>query len=269
MAERPRVAVVTGASSGIGAATALELGRRGFAIALGARRADRIGQVAKQVEEVGSRAFAHPLDVTDGASADAFCQAVEAALGPVDVLVNNAGQNLSALIAEATDDQLRADVETNLLGAMYLTRRVLPGMLERRLGDVVFVGSDSATRPRTWQGAYSAAKAGLEVFARVLEMETEGTGVRSILVRVGPTGSEFGTRMPADRMSEILASWKHWGVLRQLHWMPAESVARAIANVVEVPVDESYPTVIEVQPGGRSRKHGDEVIDGAEDETGA
>lgn len=248
-----RISVVTGASSGIGAATARELGRRGHRVALGARRVERIDAVAKEIEESGGRAFAHPLDVTDPASADAFCVAVERALGPIDVLVNNAGQNLSARVVEASDEQLRLDLEVNLLGAMYMTRRVLAGMVERRSGDVLFVGSDSAVRPRTYQGAYSAAKAGLEVFARVVEMETEGSGVRSMLVRVGPTGSEFGTRMPAERLPEILASWKYWGVLRHLHWMPAESVARTIADVLDVPVEESYPTVVEVMPGGRAK----------------
>jgi NADP-dependent 3-hydroxy acid dehydrogenase YdfG len=254
MSGHARIAVVTGASSGIGAATAVELARRGYVLALGARRSERIGAVAKQIHESGGRAFAHPLDVTEPASADAFCAAVEKSLGPIDVLINNAGQNLSARVAESTDEQLRLDLEVNLLGAMYMTRRVLGGMLERRAGDVVFVGSDSAIRPRTYQGAYSAAKAGLEVFARVVEMETEGSGVRSMLVRVGPTGSEFGTRMPADQLPAILASWKYWGVLRHLHWMPADSVARAIANVLDVPVEESYPTVIEVIPGGRSKQ---------------
>ena len=254
MTGRARIALVTGASSGIGAATAIELGRRGWAVAVGARRPERIEQVAKQVEAVGGRAFAHPLDVTLPHSADEFCAAVERALGPPDLLVNNAGQNLSALVADASDAQLRADVEINLLGAMFMTRRVLPGMLARRVGDVVFLGSDSATRPRTYQGAYAAAKAGLEAFARVLEMETEGTGVRSMLVRVGPTGTEFGTRMPQERLGEILASWKYWGVLRHLHWMSADAVARAIVSAVEVPVEEAYPPVIEVQPGGRRRE---------------
>ncbi len=256
MEQPARVVVVTGASSGIGAATAIELARRGYRLALGARRAERIGAVAKQILGSGGEAFAHSLDVTDPASADAFCAAVERTLGPIEVLINNAGQNLSARVAEASDEQLRLDLEINLLGPMYMTRRVLGGMLARRAGDVVFVGSDSATRPRTYQGAYSAAKAGLEAFARVVEMETEGSGVRSMLVRVGPTGSEFGTRMPADQLPAILASWKYWGVLRHLHWMPAESVARAIANTLDVPVEESYPTVIEVMPGGRSRQSG-------------
>ncbi len=251
----PRTAIVTGASSGIGAATAVELGRSGWNVALGARRAERIEAVAKQVEAEGGRAFAHALDVTRPDSIEAFVSAVEAALGAVDLLVNNAGQNMSARIDEASDDALRLDIEVNLLGAMYVTRRVVPGMIARRVGDVIFIGSDAAQRPRTYQGAYNAAKAGLEAFARVLAMETEGTGVRSILVRVGPTWSEFNSQMPHDRLPEILASWKHWGILRSLHAMPSESAARAILRAVAAPVEESYTTVVEVQPGGRSKEY--------------
>ena len=253
--QAPRTAIVTGASSGIGAATALELARAGWHVALGARRGPRIEEVAKQVEAQGGRAFAHVLDVTRPDSVEAFCSAAESALGPIGLLVNNAGQNMSARITEATPEQLRLDVEVNLLGAMFMTRRIAPGMVERRVGDVIFVGSDGALRPRTYQGAYNAAKAGIEAFARVLEMETEGTGVRSILVRVGPTWSEFNSQMPHDRLPEILQSWKYWGVLRHLNAMPSESVARAIVRAVAAPVEESYTTVIEVQPGGRSKEH--------------
>jgi hypothetical protein len=86
-------------------------------------------------------------------------------------------------------------------------------------------------------------------------METEGTGVRSILVRVGPTWSEFNSQMPKDRLPEILSSWKYWGILRRIHAMPSESVARAIVRAVAAPVEESYTTVIEVQPGGRSKEY--------------
>ncbi|HXZ84181.1 MAG TPA: SDR family NAD(P)-dependent oxidoreductase, partial [Myxococcota bacterium] len=86
----PRTAIITGASSGIGAATALELGRLGYRLALGARRVPRVEEVAKQVEAAGGRAFAHALDVTRLDSVDAFCSAAEAALGPIDVLINNA-----------------------------------------------------------------------------------------------------------------------------------------------------------------------------------
>ena len=128
------------------------------------------------------------------------------------------------------------------------------GHLERRVGDVVFVGSDSAENPRTYQGAYGAAKAGLETFAKVVELETEGIGIRSILVRVGPTGTEFGNQMPTHRIKEILESWQYLGVYRRHHWMPAESVAKAIARTVAVPLDESYTTILDVMPGGRAKE---------------
>ena len=248
-----RSVIVTGSSSGIGAATAEAFGRKGYRVVLGARREDRLANVVGSIEKAGGEAFAHRLDVSDTESIDAFVEAATRKFGPPDVLINNAGLNRSALAAEATDEDLREDVEVNLLGPMFLTRRVLPAMIESRSGDVVFVGSDSAVRPRTYQGAYSAAKAGLEIFSRVVEMETEGTGVRSMLIRVGPTGSEFGSQMPQDKLPEILESWKYWGALRHLHWMPAEAVAAAIVRAVEVPVDELYQTVVEVQPGGRSR----------------
>ncbi len=254
---RVRTAIITGASSGIGAATALELGRRGYHLALGARRVARVEDVAKRVDAAGGRALAHSLDVTDLRSVDAFCAAAESALGHIDVLLNNAGENRAGRIHEAPPEHLRSDVEINLLGAIWMTRRVLPGMLARRGGDVVFIGSDSAKHPRPYQSAYAAAKLGLEAFARVLEMETEGTGVRSILIRVGPTGSEFGNQMPKDQLVKILEAWKYWGVFRHMHWMPGESVARAIARVIETPIEESYPTLLEIQPGGRAR--GDET----------
>ncbi len=256
MSAPARTTIITGASAGIGAATAVEMAAQGWRVALGARRADRLEEVAKRVEAAGGTPYAHALDVRDPESIDAFCGAVTREFGPVDLLVNNAGQNLSALIHEASDEELRSDVEVNLLGSMWMTQRILPSMLERKQGDIVFVGSATATHPRPFQAAYGAAKAGLEVFARTLEMETEGTGVRSLLIRVGPTASEFGSQMPQDRLHEILESWKYWGVFRHLHWMPAESVARAIVRTVNIPVDESYPTLLEIQPGGRSKQHG-------------
>jgi len=248
-----RSVIVTGSSSGIGAATAEAFGRQGYRVVLGARREGRLAEVVKKIESAGGEAFAHSLDVTDTTSIDVFIEAATKKFGPIDILINNAGLNRSALAAEAADEDLREDVEVNLLGPIFLTRRVLPAMIERRAGDVIFIGSDSAVRPRTYQGAYSAAKAGLEVFSRVVEMETEGTGVRSMLVRVGPTGSEFGSQMPKERLPEILESWKYWGALRHLHWMSADAVASAIVRAVSVPVDEIYQTVVEVQPGGRSR----------------
>jgi len=249
-----RTAIVTGASSGIGAATALELARQGFDVAIGARRVERLREVAERVEAAGGRAFAHVLDVSQPHSIDAFYAAAESALGPIDLLVNNAGMSILNLLPDAEVEDLRAELEVNLLGPMLLCRRAIPGMLERRRGDLVFVGSENAVRPRPYQAAYTAAKAGLEGLARVLAMELDGTGVRSILVRVGPTGSEFGARMDHGMLKRALEAWRYWGVQRHMHFMPSESVAKAIARVVAAPVEESYPSLIEVMPGGRKKE---------------
>ncbi len=253
MNEAPRTAIITGASSGIGAATAVELAQHGYRVALGARRVDRLGEVAARVEAGGGRAFVHFLDVSQPESIDAFYAAAEAALGPIELLVNNAGMSILNLLPDAKVEDLRAELDVNLLGPMLLCRRAIPGMLERRRGDLVFVGSENAVRPRPYQAAYTAAKAGLEGLARVLAMELDGTGVRSIVVRVGPTGSEFGARMDHGVLKRALEAWRYWGVQRHVHFMPSESVAKAIARVVAAPVEESYPSLIEVMPGGRKK----------------
>jgi NAD(P)-dependent dehydrogenase (short-subunit alcohol dehydrogenase family) len=254
MSARLRTAIVTGASSGIGAATALELARQGYAVAVGARRVERLREVTAQIEAAGGRAFAHFLDVSQPASIDAFYAAAESALGPIELLVNNAGMSILNLLPDAKVEDLRSELEVNLLGPMLLCRRAIPGMLARRRGDLVFVGSENAVRPRPFQAAYTAAKAGIEGLARVIAMELDGTGVRSIVVRVGPTGSEFGARMDHGMLRRALEAWRYWGVQRHMHFMPSESVAKAIARAVAAPVEESYPSLIEVMPGGRKKE---------------
>ena len=249
-----RTVIVTGSSSGIGAATAIELGRLGWRVALGARRVDRLEDVAKKVEAAGGQAFVHRLDVADPASIDAFYDAAEAALGPVEVLVNNAGMSILNLLQDAKLEDLRAELDVNLLGPMLLSRRAIPGMLARKRGDILFVTSENAIRPRPYQAGYSAAKAGLEGLARVLQMELDGTGLRSIILRVGPTGSEFGANMHHATLHKALEAWKYWGIQRHLHWMPSESVAKAIVRIVTTPVEESYVDVVQIMPGGRRKE---------------
>jgi len=249
-----RTAIVTGASSGIGAATALELGRLGWRVALGARRGDRLEAVAERVRAGGGEALAHRLDVALPDSVEEFHTAVEAALGPVDVLINNAGMSILNRLAESRVEDLQRELAVNLLGPMLMCRRALPSMLERRSGDLVFISSENAERPRPYQPAYTAAKAGLEALAGVLEMELEGSGVRASVVRVGPTGSEFGAGFEPAKIRETLEAWKYWGVQRHLHWMPAASVARAVVQVVTTPLDEAHLKLVQVMPGGRKRE---------------
>ena len=248
-----RRVIVTGASSGIGAATALLLGELGWSVALGARRLDRLEQVARGVADAGGRAFVHALDVGEPASIDAFFDAAEKELGGVDVLISNAGMSILNELRDARPEDLQREVAVNLVGPMLLARRAIPGMLARREGDLVFVSSENAVHPRPFQAGYTASKAGLEGLAAVLEMELEGTGVRSAVVRPGPTASEFGAGMEHETLHRALAAWKYWGVQRKLHWMPTEAVARAIVRVVTTPVEESHTTLVAVMPGGRKR----------------
>ncbi len=248
----PRTVVVTGASSGIGEATARALGALGWPVAIGARRVDRLKKIAGAIETAGGSAFHHPLDVSVPQSIDDFFDAVEKELGSPDVVVNNAGVGIPRLLHEARVEELQTEIVVNLLGPMWVSRRAIPALVEKGRGDLVFISSHNAVAPRTFQAGYTASKAGVEALARVLQMELEGTGVRSTIVRPGPTGSEFGASYGPELSRRMLASWKHWGIMRQLHWMPAESVARAVVSVVTAPPG-MHLDLVQVMPENTQR----------------
>ena len=188
-----RPAVVTGASSGIGAATALRLGQAGFPVALGARRTDKLEDVATQIRADGGEAVVHPLDLTDDDSVTAFAKAVQQDLGDVEVVVSNAGAVAPGTITEVDPERFTRELDLTVVGAHRLVRAFVPAMQERRRGDIVFVSSDTAVRPRPFMAAYSSGKWGLEGLVASLQMELEGSGVRASVVRPGPTWSEMGS----------------------------------------------------------------------------
>jgi NAD(P)-dependent dehydrogenase (short-subunit alcohol dehydrogenase family) len=240
-----RVAIVTGASSGIGEAIARALGARGFAVALGARRADKLAGVAKAVESEGGRAAALPVDLSDPASVDAFYDAAESALGPVDVLVNNAGVCVPGLLHEVDPQAFCTEVATNLVAPALLCRRAIRSLLARGArGDLVFVSSENAVLPRPFQPGYTASKWGLEGLARTLRLELDGTGIRSTIVRPGPTfPTDFARGWDPALVKRMLETWKAWGIQRHLRWMPAASVAEAVAVVVSAPAGTLFDVV--------------------------
>ena len=181
MHEAPaRVAVVTGASSGIGRAIAVALGRLGWTVALGARRVTQLDETAKMVADAGGTPLVHPLDVTDSASIDSFCDFVRSHAGSIQVLVNNAGTALPGAIHEMSDADHRRIVETNLLGPMLLTGRVVAQLRRDAMpGDIIFISSDATVQKRPHLATYLSTKAGIEAFAQTLALESEGVGVRS------------------------------------------------------------------------------------------
>ena len=242
-----RPAVVAGASSGIGAATALSLASAGFPVALGARRTERCDEVAARIRAEGGEAVTHPLDVTDAESVHAFAKAVAADLGDIEVLVSNAGAVAPGTIHEVESERFGRELDVNVVGAHRLVAAFVPGMVERRRGDIVFVSSDVAVRARPFMSAYAAGKWGLEGLAHAMQMELEGTGVRASIVRPGPTWSEMGADWDADEAAFVLNQWVRFGLARHPHFMKPAAVADAITTVVSTPRGV-HLNLVEVSP---------------------
>jgi NADP-dependent 3-hydroxy acid dehydrogenase YdfG len=242
-----RPAVVTGASSGIGAATAVQLGRAGFPVALGARRTDLLQEVADRIRADGGEAAVHPLDLTDDGSVTAFAKAVTEELGAIEVVVSNAGAVAPGTITEVDPGRVTRELDLTVVGAHRLIRAFVPAMLERRRGDIVFVSSDTAVRPRPFTAAYSAAKWGLEGLVASLQMELEGSGVRASVVRPGPTWSEMGSGWDPEDAAFVLNQWVRFGLARHPHFMKPVAIADAITAIVSAPRGV-HLNLVEVSP---------------------
>lgn len=230
-----RPVLVAGASSGIGAATAVELAARGFPVALGARRVGKCEELAERIRADGGEAVALPLDVTDPDSVTGFVRRATEELGDIEVLVAGAGDTFFGRLHETGSEEFAEQIQIHLLGANRLATAVLPGMVQRRRGDVIFVGSDVALRQRPHMGAYGAAKAGLTAMVTNLQMELEGTGVRASVVHPGPTQTSMGWSLPPEAISAALEDWARWGQARHSYFLRAADLARAIVFVAETP----------------------------------
>jgi len=187
-----RVAVVSGASSGIGEATALALASHGAKVVLGARREDRLEGVAERIKAEGGQAETLPLDVADAESCRQFFGAVEGRHPAVDILINNAGLARGLGPVAAGDERdWREMVEANLMGLMRMTRLFLPGMVAKKRGDIVHVGSIAGVQPYANGAAYCASKAAVEAFVQALRFELLGTSIRQLLIEPGMVETEF------------------------------------------------------------------------------
>jgi NADP-dependent 3-hydroxy acid dehydrogenase YdfG len=242
-----RPAVITGASSGIGAAAAEAFAEAGHPVVLGARRVDRLDALAAKIRDAGGEAVAVALDLTDPASIDRFAEQALAAFDGLDVVVNNAGTVDGNTGLGADPVEFAHAVQLNLLGAQHLAARLGPTLVEQGHGDLVFVSSDVVPRPRTHMAGYVAAKSGLEGYVAALRMELEGTGVRAGIVRPGPSSTELGTDWSEEKILRIMPHWERWGFLRHNGALLPRNTADAILAMVSAPKG-CHLTVIEVQP---------------------
>ena len=244
MASSP-VAVITGASSGIGAATAIALGHRGYRIVVGARRVERLARVA------GEGGLALRLDVTDEQSVDDFVREVGKRFGRIDVLVNNAGGALGLnAVADAVDDEWIGMWKTNVLGLMWMTRACLPLLRKARHGHIVNIGSIAGFETYKGGAGYTAVKHAVRAITKTLRLELNGEPIRVTEIAPGLVETEFSlVRFHGDRKaarvpyegikpltSEDIADCIVFAVTRPAHVDIDEIVVRPVAqaNVVTV-----------------------------------
>jgi NADP-dependent 3-hydroxy acid dehydrogenase YdfG len=218
--------VITGASSGFGAATALRFARLGYPLYLGARRVEKLREVARRCLEAGApRAEVRPLDVRSKESIEAFC----AGAGTPEILLNNAGLALGRdTLDQMKDEDLLGMVETNVIGLVRVTRALLPGMIAARRGHVINLGSYAARGVYEGGAVYAATKHSVRVISETLRLELTGTNIRVTEMDPGLAETEFSiVRLGDEQKAKV--------VYQGMEPLTAEDVADAILWVATRP----------------------------------
>lgn len=228
-------ALVTGASSGIGEATARALAGHGADVALLARRRERIEALAAELRETGVRALPLEADVGDRERAEAAVAEAAAELGRLDVVVNNAGVMLLGPAAEAPVEEWQQMVDVNLLGLLYVSKAALPHLLAaaesepRRVADLVNVSSVAGRVARLGNSVYSATKHGVGAFSESLRQEVTGLHLRVALIEPGAVTTELSSHNRPEILEEIKSSFGG------IEYLRAEEIADAIVYTVTRP----------------------------------
>jgi short-subunit dehydrogenase len=215
-----RICVVTGASSGIGRATALALAQRGNTVVATARRANELATLVDAIAPTAPKSFALPGDLAVRAFAESVVAETVARCGRIDVLVNNAAMPMHKLATRTTPDDVESALRLNFLSPVWITSAALPHMLRARSGAIVNVSSFSALVVPPREGAYAASKAALDAWSEGLSIDLAGSGVHVALVHPGPIETEIW----AKRQEQSGYAGKRW---------PAADVAAAIVRLIE------------------------------------
>jgi clavulanate-9-aldehyde reducatase len=227
-----KVVAITGASSGIGEATALAAARAGAAVALGARRVDRIDALARRITDDGGRAIAVAVDVGDEEQANAFVNRANDEFGRLDALVNNAGVMLLGPIPGAPTEEWRRMIHVNLFGVLYCTHAALPIMLAQDgepKGDIVNVSSVAGRRATAGSGVYNATKFAVNAFSEALRQEVAEADIRVTLIEPGAVATELISHN-RDVIKEAIA--QRIGDVRA---MESQDIANAIIYALAQP----------------------------------
>lgn len=242
-----KVVAITGASSGIGEATALALAAEGAAVALGARREDRLEDLKGRIESDGGRALAIGVDVGDEASARSFVERAHSELGSLDVLVNNAGVMLLGPIEGADTEHWRRMVDVNVLGLLYCTHAALPVMREQGGGTIVNVSSVAGRFANAGSGVYNLTKFGVGAFSEALRQESVESKIRVVVIEPGFVATELQGHNEGVVLETIEKMQDTIGDVLQ-----ADDIADGIRWAVTRPPHVSINEVL-IRPSGQAR----------------
>lgn len=195
---RDKVALVTGGSRGIGKAIAIRLAALGASVAICGRRAAALETAAGELLSSGSRVFHHPADVTRSADVADLISKAETALGPLSILVNNAGMGLFGPVHEKSEQEWDTLMNTNLKSLFLVSRQVIPGMIQRKSGDIVNISSLAGKNTFAGGGLYCASKWAVLGLSGCMAEDLRGYGIRVSTVCPGSVFTEFSGRGPKD-----------------------------------------------------------------------
>ena len=232
-----RIALVTGASSGIGEATALELARQGAKVAVVARRRERLEALAGQLDALGAAPLVLAADLADEAQAQRAVRDAEAHYGRLDILVNNAGVMYLEPVAEADLARWRRMFELNVLGLIAATQAALGGMRARRDGHIVNVSSTAGRVANPNAAAYAASKFGVVAFSEALRREVYQDNIRVSVIEPGAVATELREHIGHAATRDALNAWAEG--MRQLQSQDvAETIAFCVSRRAHVNINE-------------------------------
>lgn len=226
-----KVAMVTGASSGIGRATALSLAQQGAKVVLAARREDRMSAIANQIRQAGGDAFVLPVDLTDEQAARNLVQQAHAKWGRLDILVNNAGLVDIATVETADIDSWRRMFEVNALGLMIASKAAIPLMKAQGGGHIVNISSTLGLYTGVGLSAYSASKFAVEAFSNTLRLEvSKSNRIRITVIEPGPVETDLPTHIKDPNSQQNFLDW-----FNSIEPLQPEDIAVAVIYAVTQP----------------------------------
>jgi NADP-dependent 3-hydroxy acid dehydrogenase YdfG len=226
-----KVVVITGASSGLGEATARYLAERGATVVLGARRADRLETLVDEITQAGGKAFARVTDVTDAAQVQALVDAAVEKYARIDVILNNAGVMPHSPLERRKIDDWNRTIDINIKGVLYGVAAALPHMQRQKSGHIINVSSVAGHRVGPGSAVYAATKTAVRVISEGLRQEVKPWNLRTTIISPGAVATELPNSITETDVAKGI------GQFYEQYAIPADSFARAVAFAISQPED--------------------------------